>query len=61
MFLMTDLQGNDRALYKLIGKMIKPKEKRISLPEVIEKLTTNLIASRKSNIFSDILNQSSIL
>jgi len=47
-FLITDLQGDDRALYELIGKMIKPKEERISLPEVIEQLTTNLTASRKS-------------
>jgi hypothetical protein len=43
------MQGDDRALYELIGKMIKPKEERIELPEVIEQLTTNLTASRKSN------------
>jgi len=47
-FLITDLQGDDRALYELIGKMIKPKEERISLPEVIIQLTTILTASRKS-------------
>jgi serine/threonine protein kinase len=46
-FLITDLQGDDRALYELIGKMIEPIGQRISLPEVIEKLTTNLTALRK--------------
>jgi hypothetical protein len=45
-FLITDLQGDDRALYELIGKMINPIGQRISLPEVIKQLTTNLIASR---------------
>ncbi len=50
--LFTDLQGDDRAVYKLIGKMIKPlsevtKEDRISLPEVIKQLTTNFTALRK--------------
>jgi len=47
-FLITDLQGDDRVLYELIGKMIKPEEERISLPEVIMQMTTNLTASRKS-------------
>jgi hypothetical protein len=46
-FLITDLQGDDRALYELIGKMIEPKEERISLPEVIQQLTAKLNASRK--------------
>ncbi len=46
-FLITDLQGDDRALYVLIGKMIKPKEERISLPEVFQQLTTKLYVSRK--------------
>ncbi len=46
-FLITDLQGDDRALYELIGKMIEPKEQRISLPEVIKQLTTNLTALSK--------------
>jgi hypothetical protein len=45
--LFTDLQGDDRALYELIGKMIEPKEQRISLPEVIKQLTTNLTALSK--------------
>ena len=45
------MQGDDSALYELIGKMIKPKEERISLPEVIEQLTTNLTASRINPIF----------
>ena len=31
--------------------MIKPKEERISLPDVIEQLTTNLTASRINPIF----------
>ncbi len=45
-FLITELnQGDDRDLYELIGKMIKPKEERIGLPEVIEQLTANVIAS----------------
>jgi serine/threonine-protein kinase/endoribonuclease IRE1 len=46
-FLITDLQGDDRALYELIGKMIEPKEQRIELPEVIKQLTTNLTALSK--------------
>jgi serine/threonine protein kinase len=57
-YLFTDLHGDDRALYELIGKMIlKPlkveegREIRIALPEVIKQLTTNLIASRINPIF----------
>jgi serine/threonine protein kinase len=46
-FLITDLQGDDHALYELIGKMINPKVERISLPEVIKHLTAKLDASRK--------------
>jgi hypothetical protein len=63
-FLITDLkEGDDRALYELIGKMIKPIGQRIELPEVIEQLTTNLRSALCTyiKIFSDILNQSSIL
>jgi hypothetical protein len=55
------LKGDDRAICELIGKMVKPKEQRIALLEVIIQMTTNLTASRKSNIFSDVSNQSSIL
>lgn len=50
-FLITELQGDDRVLYELIGKMIKPKEDRISLPEVIKQLT-NLTSSRKSKLIA---------
>ncbi len=46
-FLFTDWQGDDRAQLELIGKMIKPKEERISMSEVIKQLTTNLTSSRK--------------
>jgi hypothetical protein len=56
-FLITDLkEGDDRDLYQLIGKMIKPIGQRISLPDVIEQLKTNLTASHKgkfSPIFFD--------
>jgi hypothetical protein len=55
-YLTTDLQGDDRALYELIEKMINPIGQRISLPDVIEQLTTNLTASHKgkfSPIFFD--------
>ncbi|XP_046460919.1 uncharacterized protein LOC124207482 isoform X1 [Daphnia pulex] len=41
-----NLQGDDRALYKLIGKMIEPKDERIELPDVIIQMT-NLTATRK--------------
>ncbi len=58
---ITELKGDDRAICELIGKMVKPKEQRIALLEVIIQMTTNLTASRKSNIFSDVLNQSSNL
>ncbi len=58
---ITDLKGDDRAICELIGKMVKPKEQRIALLEVIIQMTTNLTATRKSNICYDILNQSSIL
>ncbi len=51
-FLITDLQGDDRVLYELIGKMIEPKEDRISLPEVIKQLTTKLYASPMYKTFS---------
>jgi serine/threonine protein kinase len=50
-YLFTVLQGDDRTLYELIGDMIKPKEERISLPEVIEQLKTNLTASRRYKHF----------
>jgi serine/threonine protein kinase len=53
-FLITDLQGDDRALYELIEKMIKPKEERISLPEVIKHLTAKLHASSKSKFFFEL-------
>jgi hypothetical protein len=46
-FLIKDLQGDVLVLYELIGDMIKPIGKRILLPDVINKLTTNLTASRK--------------
>jgi serine/threonine protein kinase len=46
-FLIIDLQGDDRALYELIGKMIEPIGQRILLPDVIEQLTAKLDASRK--------------
>jgi serine/threonine protein kinase len=46
-YLITDLKGDDRALYELIGKMIEPIGQRILLPEVIKQLTTNLTALRK--------------
>jgi serine/threonine protein kinase len=49
-FLIIDLQGDDRALYELIGTMIKPKEERISMSEVIKQLTTNFTSSRKSKL-----------
>jgi hypothetical protein len=46
--LIIDLnQGDDRAPYELIGKMIKKIDERISLSEVIEQLTTKLHTSRK--------------
>jgi hypothetical protein len=54
-FLIIDLQGDDRALYELIGKMIKPQEERNSLPEVIEQLTTKLHTSLRKWKFSLIL------
>jgi hypothetical protein len=44
---ITDLKGDDRALYELIGEMIEPIGQRILLPEVIEHLTAKLDASRK--------------
>jgi hypothetical protein len=44
---ILDLQGDDRALYELIGEMIEPIGQRILLPEVIEQLTAKLDASRK--------------
>jgi serine/threonine protein kinase len=53
-FLITDLQGDVRALYELIGKMIKPIGQRILLPEVIEQLTAKLYASRKSKFFFEL-------
>ncbi|XP_046633450.1 calcium/calmodulin-dependent protein kinase type II delta chain-like [Daphnia pulicaria] len=40
-----------QGLYELIGKMIKPKEERISLPEVIKHLTAKLCASRQFKKF----------
>jgi hypothetical protein len=44
---MTDLQGDDRFLYDLIGEMITKKEGRIEMPDVIKELAGNLTASRK--------------
>ncbi|XP_046461319.1 uncharacterized protein LOC124207753 isoform X2 [Daphnia pulex] len=52
-----NLQGDDRALYELIGKMIEPKEQRISLPDVIKQLTAKLYESRQFKKYERLISE----